>query len=58
MIDNDEISTYIRDVMARESKLTEWERSFVQSISEQHDRSGSLSPKQNEILERIWDRVT
>lgn len=34
--------------------LTKWERDFMESITEQWDRTGSLSRKQQEILERIY----
>lgn len=37
-----------------EGKLSDWESSFVTSIKDQFDRSGHLSPKQIEILERIY----
>ena len=58
MIDQDEISTFIKDCDDRESKMTEWERNFIQSIREQFDRTETLSLKQNETLEQIWDKVT
>ncbi len=58
MIDPDDIPEMIRDCVQRESKLSDWEKGFIQSIGEQHDRTGSLSAKQSEILERIWDKVT
>ena len=35
-------------------KLTDWEVQFMESITEQFDNSGSLSEKQEEILERIY----
>lgn len=34
--------------------LTHWERSFLESVQDQFDRSGHLSEKQVEILERIY----
>ena len=34
--------------------LTDWERNFLESVQEQFDRSGHLSEKQIEILERIY----
>lgn len=58
MIDPEEIDTYITDCENRESKLSEWEHTFIQSIREQFDKTGSLSQKQNETLEGIWDKVT
>lgn len=38
--------------------LTKWEEDFVVSISDQFDRSGSLSDKQFSILERIYSEKT
>lgn len=39
--------------------LSKWERDFCTSLSDQLDRSGTLSPKQQEILERIYvDKVS
>jgi hypothetical protein len=34
--------------------ITDWETNFLTSISEQLDRIGSLSEKQQEILDRIY----
>ena len=58
MIPQDEIDTYIKDCENRESKMSPWEQSFIQSIREQFDRTESLSRDQNEKLEQIWDKVT
>ena len=52
---NEEQAQMLADCEARESKLTDWEAGFIDSISKQ-DRA--LSPRQAETLERIWDRVT
>ena len=38
--------------------LTDWEKSFMESITDQFDRSGSLSERQREILERIYSEKT
>ena len=55
---DDEISTMIADIEQRESKLNEWESQFMQSIGEQLSKGKGLTAKQNEILERVWDKVT
>ena len=39
------------------NRLTEWERNFIDSISDQLDNSGHLSEKQAEILDRIYQKV-
>ena len=48
----------IADCEARESKLSDWERGFVDSISDQLGRGKSLTAKQDETLTTIWERVT
>lgn len=48
----------IADCEARESRLTEWEQGFVQSLRDQVDRGRSLTDRQAETLERVWTRVT
>lgn len=48
----------IEDCENRESKLTEWEADFIQSIKERLDSGKFLTPKQIEILDNIWGRVT
>lgn len=37
--------------------MAEWEQSFVESVTDQFERTGSLSPKQLEILERLHERL-
>ena len=39
-------------------KLTKWEGDFVESIKDQFEDYGSLSPRQEEILERIYAERT
>ena len=52
---DDEIELMIEDCMKRETKLNEWERRFIQSISEQ---TYKLTDNQLNKLETIWERVT
>lgn len=54
----DETDQLITDCETRSEKLSEWEASFIQSIREQFDRRGSLSDRQLEILDKIWEKVT
>jgi hypothetical protein len=57
--DRDEHLTMIEDCEARESKLSDWERGFIDSIKKQMEQPGfQLSPKQEERLEEIWNKVT
>ncbi len=55
---NDEAHTMIEDCEKRESRLTDWERDFISSVSEHLGRGRALTPKQAETLERIWDKAT
>lgn len=54
----DDIVSMISDCIARESKLSEWEISFLQSLDEQLGRGRALTEKQDEKLTAIWERVT
>ena len=39
-------------------RLTKWETDFVDSIHEQWDERGSITDRQEEILERIYSEKT
>lgn len=50
--------TMVEDCEKRESKLTEWEVGFMDSVRNQLEKEHGLTDKQADTLERIWDRVT
>lgn len=53
-MDNRELELMVEDIINREEKLSDWERGFISDISgEKH-----FSPKQSEVINKIWDRVT
>ena len=54
----DEYLTMVEDCEKRESRRTEWEAGFVDSISDRLSKSVPLTAKQIETLESIWERVT
>lgn len=58
MSNHDEHQTMVTDCENRESKLTDWERGFIDSIGAQLVAGKPLSDKQSETLNTIWDRVT
>ncbi len=48
---------WIKQIGDNTEKLNDWENSFVESVSDQLDRKGFISEKQEEILERIYCKV-
>jgi len=48
----------IDDCEARESRLTDWDRGFLDSVRQRLVLGCSLSPKQIEKLDEIWERAT
>lgn len=55
---SDEYARMLEDCEKRESQLSEWEASFVDSLSDQISRGRQPTPKQIEKLDDIWERVT
>ena len=53
----DDYRTMIDDCSDRESQMSEWECDFIESIDEQLYDTKSLSTKQIDILNRIWEKV-
>jgi hypothetical protein len=54
----DENLQMIEDCEKRQSKLSEWEATFIDSLSVQLGKGRSLTEKQSEKLEAIWERIT
>lgn len=54
----DEHVTMVDDCEKRESKLSDWEREFIDSLSHQLAKGRALSERQAERLDEIWNRVT
>lgn len=46
------------DCEAREERLTDWERTFVDSLRRQITEGRRPTPKQIEALDRAWERAT
>lgn len=57
-MEEEDIGQMIEDCKKREAKLSSWEHDFIVSIETQFETRGSLSKRQLEILEEIWDKVT
>lgn len=54
----DEYRTQIEDCRKRERMLSAWDADFLDSISERLDDNRTLSPKQIEKLDEIWEKAT
>lgn len=54
----DEYLTMLEDCEKRESRLTDWERSFVGSLRSQIERGARPTAKQIETLDEIWEKAT
>ena len=48
----------IDDCEACDEYLTAWEADFLASVREQIEDSAFLSEKQQDVLDRIWEKVT
>lgn len=55
---NDDHLQLIEDCENRESRLSDWDRSFLDSIKRQLEGGGTLTEKQSDKLDEIWERVT
>lgn len=58
MTNDDEHLEMIADCEARESRLTEWEAGFIDSVRNQIEDGRSLSQKQGSTLSTIWEAAT
>lgn len=54
----EEHQTMVDDCMKRDSRLDEWEHAFIDSIYHRLGDGKSLTDKQAETLDRIWEKVT
>jgi hypothetical protein len=58
MADREEQLQQIEDCENRESRLSDWDRSFLDSIKRQLEGGGSLTEKQSDKLDEVWERAT
>lgn len=54
----DEYLTLLSDCEQRESRLTDWERHFVDSLRRQIEQDRRPNTKQIDTLDGIWERAT
>jgi hypothetical protein len=55
---SDEYARMLDDCEKRESKLSDWEIGFVDSLGMRIAAGKTPTPKQIETLDTIWERVT
>lgn len=55
---NSEYIEMIKDCENRESRMSEWETNFVADMADRLGDGKSLTPRQAEKLEEVWDRAT
>ena len=48
----------VEDCESRESRLSDWEREFIDSLKAQLSTGHSLTGRQSDTLNDIWDRAT
>jgi hypothetical protein len=54
----EEYLTMIEDCEKRERKLSAWDVDFLESIKERLGDNRTLTPKQIECLDGIWEKAT
>lgn len=54
----DEYLTMLDDCEKREDRLSDWERTFVDSLRRQIEQGRRPSPKQIDTLDSTWERAT
>jgi hypothetical protein len=52
----DKAIDYILPQLEVELRLTEWEKDFIESVSDQWNRRRWMSDRQKQVLGQIWDR--
>jgi len=52
------IAGWIEEIQDHGRGLTKWEEDFMESIADQFEERGSISDRQEEILERIYSNKT
>jgi len=54
----DEYQTLIDDCVNRESRLTDFERGFIDGLARYIDSGKRPTPDQIELLSNIWEKAT
>lgn len=54
----DEYTIMLDDCEARESRLTDWERGFVESLRQQVEQGRRPTARQIDALDNVWEKAT
>lgn len=55
---HEEYLRQIQDCELRESRLTDWERGFIDSLRRQIEGGNRPTSKQVETLDNVWEKAT
>lgn len=55
---NDEHLTMVEDCEQRESRLSDWERKFIDDMRTRLEAGHSLTVGQEDMLDSIWEKCT
>jgi hypothetical protein len=58
MSSEEDISLMLADCEQRESKLSDWERQFIDDIGTKVSKNQGLTQGQDAKLTEIWERIT
>ena len=47
----------IDHILSQPKELSKWELSFAESVSDQLERNGTLSERQQEVIDNIYTRL-
>lgn len=53
-----EYLSLISDCETRDKRMTDWEKEFIASLRRQLEEGRRPSPKQVDVLDRVWEKVT
>lgn len=58
MTTTEENMTMVEDCEKRESRLTDWQRTFIDSVKKQLEDGRPLTKRQKETLDDVWEEAT
>jgi len=58
MNSKEDVEAMLQDCEDREDQLSDWEMNFIESLQEWTAEGKTLTEKQDETLDKIWEKVT